>query len=339
MLTIDGSQGEGGGQILRSALTLSLLTGEPFRIEKIRAGRAKPGLLRQHLAAVKAAAEISAGETMGAELGSTSLTFVPGEVRPGNYHFAIGSAGATALVFQTVFLPLARQMVASRVVIEGGTHNLAAPPFEFLERAFLPAVAKMGFDAKLILHRHGFYPAGGGKLEAGIGPVRAGSGKFSAEDRGGLVSRGGEALFANLAVDIARREAAKLQEILALTDGEVMIREVKAAGPGNILWIEIRHERTVDVFTAHGELGVSAEQVAGKVARQVEKYLESGAAIGAHLADQLLMPLALAGGGRFTTTRPTPHTLSNIAVIEKFLPVEITISDAKQGERLIEVSL
>lgn len=339
MLTIDGSQGEGGGQILRSALTLSLLTGEPFRIEKIRAGRAKPGLLRQHLAAVKAAAEISAGETMGAELGSTSLTFVPGEVRSGDYHFAIGSAGATALVFQTVFLPLARQMVASRVVIEGGTHNLAAPPFEFLERAFLPAVAKMGFDAKLILHRHGFYPAGGGKLEAGIGPVRAGSGKFSAEDRGGLVSRGGEALFANLAVDIARREAAKLQEILALTDGEVMIREVKAAGPGNILWIEIRHERTVDVFTAHGELGVSAEQVAGKVARQVEKYLESGAAIAAHLADQLLMPLALAGGGRFTTTRPTPHTLSNIAVIEKFLPVEITISDAKQGERLIEVSL
>jgi RNA 3'-terminal phosphate cyclase (ATP) len=339
MLTIDGSQGEGGGQILRSALTLSMLTAEPFRIENIRAGRAKPGLLRQHLAAVRAAAQVSGATTTGVELGSTSLTFVPGDVHAGDYSFAIGSAGAASLVFQTVFLPLARQTSPSRVTIEGGTHNLAAPPFEFLERAFLPAVAKMGFDAKLILHRHGFYPAGGGKLAAEIGPVRAAAGKFTAEDRGGLVSRRGEAMFANLGVDIARREAAKLQELLALDDSEVMIREVKSAGPGNLLWIEIRHEHVVDVFTAHGELGVSSEQVAGKVARQVEKYVESGAAIGAHLADQLLMPLALSGGGRFTTTRPTPHTHSNIAVIEKFLPVEITIADAKQGERLIEVSL
>lgn len=339
MLTIDGSQGEGGGQILRSALTLSMLTGEPFRIEKIRAGRPKPGLLRQHLTAVKAAAEISGAKITGAELGSASVTFVPAEVRAGDYHFAIGSAGATALVFQTVFLPLARQAVASRVTIEGGTHNLAAPPFEFLERAFLPAVAKMGFDAQLTLHRHGFYPAGGGKLTAEIGPARAASGKFVAEDRGDLVSRQGEAVFANLPVDIARREATKLQEFLALAEGEVMIREVKAAGPGNLLWLEIRHAEATDVFTAHGELGVSAEQVAGKVARQVEKYIESGAAVGAHLADQLLMPLALSGGGRFTTTRPTPHTHSNIAVIEKFLPVEITITDSKLGDRLIEVAL
>ncbi|MGE0241669.1 MAG: RNA 3'-terminal phosphate cyclase [Parvibaculaceae bacterium] len=339
MLTIDGSQGEGGGQILRSALTLSMLTAEPFRIEKIRAGRGKPGLLRQHLAAVKAAALISAAQVTGVELGATELTFVPGEVRAGQYDFVIGSAGATALVFQTVFLPLARQASDSRVTIEGGTHNLSAPPFEFLERAFLPAVARMGFDAKLTLHRHGFYPAGGGKLEAEIGPARVAKDVFALEDRGGLVSRRGEAMFANLGVDIARREAAKLQDLLTLADGEVMIREVKAAGPGNLLWIEIRHEHAVNVFTEHGVLGVSSEQVAGKVARQVEKYVDSGAAVGAHLADQLLLPLALAGGGRFTTTRPTPHTLSNIAVIEKFLPVEITISDARQGERLIEVAL
>lgn len=339
MLTIDGSQGEGGGQILRSALTLSMLTGEPFRIEKIRAGRAKPGLLRQHLAAVKAAMEISAAKATGVELGSTSLTFAPSEVRAGDYGFAIGSAGAASLVFQTVFLPLARQGTASRVTIEGGTHNLAAPPFEFLDRAFLPSVAKLGFDARLTLHRHGFYPAGGGKLAAEIGPARPANGAFALEDRGALLSRRGEAVFANLGVDIARREMVKLQELLALADGEVTIREVKSAGPGNLLWIELRHEHAADVFTAHGELGVSSEQVAVKVARQVEKYVESGAAIGPHLADQLLMPLALAGGGRFTTTRPTPHTLSNIAVIEKFLPVEITISDTQQGERLIEVSL
>jgi len=339
MLTIDGSQGEGGGQILRSALTLSLLTGEPFRIENIRAGRAKPGLLRQHLAAVKAAAQISAAATTGVELGSTALAFAPGEVRAGDYAFAIGSAGAASLVFQTVFLPLARQTAGSRVTIEGGTHNLAAPPFEFLDRAFLPAVRRMGFDAKLTLHRHGFYPAGGGKLLAEIGPVRAAAEKYAVEDRGALVSRYAEAMFANLAVDIARRELSQLSELLALADGESKIREVEASGPGNLLWIEVRHEHITDVFTAHGEVGVSAEQVAAKVARQVEKYIGSGSAVGAHLADQLLLPLALAGGGRFTTTRPTPHTHSNIAVIEKFLPVEITISDTSRGERMIEVSL
>lgn len=339
MLTINGSQGEGGGQILRSALTLSMLTGEPFRIENIRAGRAKPGLLRQHLAAVKAAAQISNAKTGNVELGSTAITFEPGDVQPGDYAFAIGSAGAASLVFQTVFLPLARQQAASRVAIEGGTHNLAAPPFEFLERAFLPMAARIGFDAKLTLQRHGFYPAGGGKLVAEIGPLRAAPGKFALEERGALLSRQGEAVFANLAVDIARREAGRLQELLILGEDEVKIREVKSSGPGNLLWIEICHEQVSDVFTAHGEMGVTAEQVAGKVAKQVEKYIASEAAIGPYLADQLLLPLALAGGGRFSTTRPTPHTHSNIAVIEKFLPVEITISDAKHGERLIEVSL
>lgn len=339
MLTIDGAEGEGGGQILRSALTLSMLTGEPFRIENIRAGRAKPGLLRQHLAAVRAAAQICGGDAKGAELGSTALDFVPGEVSAGDYHFAIGSAGATCLVFQTVFLPLARQDKASRVVIEGGTHNLAAPSFEYLNRVFLPAIRPMGFDAELILHRHGFYPAGGGKLEAVIGPARPAAANFALEDRGALLSRQGEAVFANLVVDIARRETAKLAELLALSEDEVTIREVRSSGPGNILWIEIRHEHAVDIFSAHGAFGVTSEQVAAKVARQVEKYLESEAAVGPHLADQLLMPLALAGGGRFSTMRPTPHTHSNIAVIEKFLPVEIAIGEARLGERLIEVSL
>lgn len=339
MLTIDGAEGEGGGQILRSALTLSMLTGEPFRIENIRAGRAKPGLLRQHLAAVRAAAQICGAKVKGAELGSTALDFVPGEIAAGDYHFAIGSAGAACLVFQTIFLPLARQDKASRVVIEGGTHNLAAPSFEYLDRAFLPVVRCMGFDAVLTLHRHGFYPAGGGKLEAVIGPVRAGAGEFALEERGALLSRHGEAVFANLVVDIARRETVKLAQLLALAEDEVRIREVHSSGPGNILWIEIRHEHVVDIFSAHGAFGVSSEEVAAKVARQVEKYMESQAAIGPHLADQLLMPLALAGGGRFSTLRPTPHTRSNIAVIEKFLPVEISIGEARHGERLIEVSL
>ncbi|MFZ5676231.1 MAG: RNA 3'-terminal phosphate cyclase [Pseudomonadota bacterium] len=337
MLTIDGAEGEGGGQILRSALSLSMLTGEPFRIENIRAGRAKPGLLRQHLAAVRAAARICGAEIKGAELGATALDFVPGGIVPGDYHFAIGSAGAACLVFQTIFLPLARQDKPSRVVIEGGTHNMAAPSFDYLARVFLAAIRPMGFSATLTLHRHGFYPAGGGKLEAAIAPARPAAGRFTLEDRGRLLSRRGEAVFANLAVDIARREAARLVRLLALAEDEVKIREVDSSGPGNILWIEIRHEHAVDIFSAHGAFGVSSEEVAAKVARQVEKYIASEAAVGPHLADQLLLPLALAGGGRFSTLRPTPHTRSNITVIEKFLPVEIAIGDTPSGARLIEV--
>lgn len=336
MLTIDGAEGEGGGQILRSALTLSMLTGTPFRIENIRAGRSKPGLLRQHLAAVRAAAQICGGDVKGAELGATALDFVPGTITPGDYHFAIGSAGAACLVFQTIFLPLARQAAPSRVVIEGGTHNISAPSFEYLDRVFLPAVRPTGFEARLTLRRHGFYPAGGGKLDALIGPVRPAA-KLALEDRGSLLTRQGEAVFANLAVDIARREAVKLVRLLSLSEDEVKIREVESSGPGNILWIEIRHERAVDIFSAHGAFGVTSEEVAVKVARQVEKYMASEAAVGPHLADQLMMPLALARGGRFTTLRPTPHTRSNIAVIEQFLPVEITIEDTRQGDRLIVV--
>jgi len=336
MLTIDGAEGEGGGQILRSALTLSMLTGTPFRIENIRAGRSKPGLLRQHLAAVRAAAQICGGDVKGAELGATALDFVPGTITPGDYHFAIGSAGAACLVFQTIFLPLARQATPSRVVIEGGTHNISAPSFEYLDRVFLPAVRPTGFEARLTLCRHGFHPAGGGKLEAVIGPVRPAA-KIMLEDRGALLSRQGEAVFANLAVDIARREAVKLTRLLSLSEDEVKIREVESSGPCNILWIEIRHERAVDIFSAHGAFGVTSEEVAVKVARQVEKYMASEAAVGPHIADQLLMPLALARGGRFTTLRPTPHTRSNIAVIEQFLPVEITIGDTRQGDRLIVV--
>src|SRR2546428_9297761 len=160
MITIDGSFGEGGGQILRTALSLSLATGTPFRIENIRAGRKKAGLLRQHLTAVLAAAEIGAAEIEGATLGSTMLTFTPKSVRAGEYRFAVGTAGSGTLVFQTILPALLRASAATRVTIEGGTHNSAAPPFDFLDRTFLPLIRKMGATVSLKLERYGFYPAG-----------------------------------------------------------------------------------------------------------------------------------------------------------------------------------
>src|ERR1700722_15265155 len=161
MIEIDGSFGEGGGQVLRTALSLSLVTGQPFRIDNIRAGREKPGLLRQHLTAVLAAAEIGGATVEGATLGSTALTFSPGKVKPGEYRFAVGTAGSGTLVFQTILPALMLASAPSRITIEGGTHNHAAPPFDFLARTFVPLVERMGPKIRLQFERYGFYTAGG----------------------------------------------------------------------------------------------------------------------------------------------------------------------------------
>ena len=167
MIRIDGSFGEGGGQILRTSLSLSLATGKAFRIEKVRAGRERPGLLRQHLTAVLAAAEVGGAEVQGATLGSTELTFSPGAIRAGEYRFSVGTAGSGTLVFQTILPALMLAAKPSRIVIEGGTHNIAAPPFDFLARTFVPLLERMGPKVQLQFERYGFYPAGGGRFCAG----------------------------------------------------------------------------------------------------------------------------------------------------------------------------
>jgi RNA 3'-terminal phosphate cyclase (ATP) len=336
MLILDGSQGEGGGQILRTALTLSMLTGEAFRLENLRAGREKPGLLRQHLTAVRAAAEICGAKLAGDAMGSTVLEFVPGATSPGDYSFAIGSAGASCLVFQTVFLPLARQLVPSRITITGGTHNAMAPCFEYLDRVFLPMASRMGFDASIKLPRHGFYPAGGGKIVAEIAAAKPGS-PLVLEDRGKFVSRKASALFANLPGEIALREIRELRKLLSLAEEEATPCEVEADGAGNILIFEVAHDHVTEIFSVHGQLKVTSERVAQKVAREAEKYLAIPAAVGPHLADQLLLPMALSGGGRFTTLRPTPHTVTNAAIIEKFLPVEISVVNLDTQLRLLQI--
>src|SRR5215470_6307977 len=173
MIHIDGSEGEGGGQVLRTALSLSLVTGKPFQIEKIRAKRERSGLLRQHLTAVLAATEIGNARTEGAALGSKNLTFTPGKVRPGEYHFAVGTAGSGTLVLQTILPALMMTDGASRLVIEGGTHNMQAPPFDFLAKTFVPLLNGLGPKVALNLERYGFYPAGGGRFTVEIDPSSA----------------------------------------------------------------------------------------------------------------------------------------------------------------------
>ena len=320
MIRIDGSQGEGGGQILRTSLSLSLVTGQPFRIDNIRAGREKPGLLRQHLTAVQAAAEVGGAKLEGAVLGSTALSFCPGPVRAGEYRFAVGTAGSGTLVFQTVLPALMLAAAPSKVSIEGGTHNHAAPPYHFLARAFLPLVERMGPKVVLQFERYGFYPAGGGRFSAEIHPVSR-LGSLELGSRGEITSRRVHAVVANLPRHIAVREAETAAGMLNW-EAECHHIEVtrESTGPGNAVMVEVGSPAATEIFTAFGQLGISAENVAKQAAREAREFLASEAAVGEHLADQLLLPVALAGAGSFTAVKLNMHARTNMDVIAKFLP-------------------
>lgn len=337
MLTLDGSFGEGGGQIVRTALTLSMITGTPLRIERVRAGRKKPGLLRQHLTCVKAAERIASARVKGAELGATSFTFEPGAINAGQYEFAIGSAGSTTLVFQTILPALLRADAASRVTLKGGTHNPLAPTFDYLTRVFLPLLARMGVSVETKLYKPGFFPAGGGSWHALIQPARQ-LAPISLEEVGPVSGQHARADVANLPFDIAEREASEAVRLLNWPVHAAVPRSVKADGHGNVLALEIRRGDVAEMFTAYGARDVTAEQVAADAVAEARTYLAAGVPVGPHLADQLLIPMALAGAGSFLTMRPTDHTTTNIAVIEKFLPVEFDVTDAGDGRTRIAVS-
>jgi RNA 3'-terminal phosphate cyclase (ATP) len=327
MIRIDGSFGEGGGQILRTSLSLSLATGKAFHIENIRAGRERPGLLRQHLTAVLAAAEVGGAEVDGATLGSTALTFSPGQIRPGEYRFSVGTAGSGTLVFQTVLPALMLTSEPSRIVIEGGTHNTAAPPFDFLARTFLPLLERMGPKVDLQFERYGFYPAGGGRFCADVHPVKALNGIQIAE-RGEIVSRRAIGVVANLPRHIAQREVETVGKMLNWGPEQFSVQESRnSAGPGNIVMIEIGSREVTEIFSAFGQVALAAEKVASIAAREARDYLVSRAAVGEHLTDQLLLPLALAGSGSFTAQKINMHARTNMTVISEFLPVRFETRD------------
>ena len=338
MLTIDGSYGEGGGQILRTALALSLVTAKPFRIENIRAGRKNPGLLRQHLTAVNAATEISRAEVTGAAIGSRELTFAPGSVVSGNYAFAVGTAGSTTLVLQTVLPALLIASGKSKLILEGGTHNPFAPPFDFLEKAFLPLVNKMGPRVTAELDRPGFYPAGGGRMSVTIEPA-AELDRLDLAARGEVRARRARAVVANLPISIAERElkviARKLSWPREYTEAESIER---SPGPGNVVIIEIECEQVTEVFTGFGERGLRSEAVAEKAAQQARRYIGSEAAVGEYLADQLLIPMSMAGGGSFTTLPLSRHSTTNMEVIGRFLEVRIETSQLADRVWKVDVS-
>jgi len=337
MITIDGSQGEGGGQILRTSLALSMCTGRPFELTRIRAGRSKPGLMRQHLTCVNAAAEVSGAEVQGAELNSQQLSFTPGRVCAGDYSFNVGTAGSCTLVLQTVWPALMMADTPSRLTLGGGTHNPMAPPFHFLDRSYAPLMRRLGADFELTLHRLGFYPAGGGHIEAVIKPAEASLKPFDLLARGEKREAFAECFIPALHRAVAQRELTVVGQAMGWSEDQLRIGPARQnEGPGNALLATLAFEHVTEVFTQFGDKGVSAEQVANQLVRELRAYQVSDAALGEHLADQWALPLALAvwkrgGEAAYTCTSLTPHALTNFEMIEKFLPVRFATEAAGAG--------
>jgi RNA 3'-terminal phosphate cyclase (ATP) len=337
MIEIDGSVGEGGGQILRTSLALSMCTGTPFALERIRARRPKPGLMRQHLTCVNAAAEVCGAEAQGAELNSQTLRFVPGRVRAGTYRFNVGTAGSCTLVLQTVWPVLMLADASSQITLGGGTHNPMAPPFHFLERSLAPLMRKLGADVELRLRRLGFYPAGGGEIEATVHSAADALQAFDLTERGQKMASYAECLAPGLPCTVAQRELDHLGHALGWEREQLRTAVARQnEGPGNALMATLAHENLTEVFTQFGEKGVSSDRVARLLVDEVRDYQKSTAALGPHLADQWALPLALAvwkrqAAATYTCTELTDHAKTNFEVIEKFLPVQFTTEALAQG--------
>ncbi|CAN5164918.1 RNA 3'-terminal phosphate cyclase [soil metagenome] len=335
MLTIDGSYGEGGGQILRTSLALSLVTGKPFKLINIRANRTNPGLQQQHLTAVKAAVTISDATVEGDSKSSQSLVFEPGKVKPGKYEFDIGTAGSTTLVFQTILPPLMMCSEKSNLTFTGGTHNPHAPPFDYVNETYVPTLEQFGPVVKLELGRLGFYPPGGGVFSAVVNPVE----KLKTVEllrRGKILRRCARALLVRLSQRIGQKELDYVRNNMPDWGGGELRLDVSdnAVSAGNALTIQFECEYVTETFTAVGTRGLPAEKVAENAVGYARKYTESTAAVGEFLADQILIPFSLAGSGSYTADEITSHTETNIDTIKKFLDVDIKVFNEDTHHRI-----
>lgn len=324
MLVLDGSFGEGGGQIVRTSVSLAALTGKSIRLENIRAGRPKPGLRPQHLTAVRALAQITRAALTGDELGSTSLTFSPQGIFPGTYLFDVAettsSAGSVSLVAQTVLPVLLFAQAPSSLLIKGGTHVPWSPPAHYLAEIFLPALQQMGVAADLAIRQWGFYPQGGGEIQLQVNSVR----QLQAVEwttPPNLTDFQGLSAAANLPHHVMRRQSQSLRDHLP---GPLTIREEHAPsrGQGSFVFLKGPHAG----FSALGAKGKPAEHVACEAAQALTTFLASNTGVDCHLADQIVLYVALASGSsRFTTETVTSHLLTNIWVIEQFLEVKFDL--------------
>ncbi len=341
-VVLDGSEGEGGGQILRTALTLSLVTGRPFRIENIRANRKPPGLRPQHLACVRGAEAVSGGVTEGAVVGASRLSFTPGPVRAGEYLLDVGTAGSTPLVFQCLFFPLALAG-EGQLILRGGTHLPHSPSYHYLSWVWRTAAAAYGFDVQLQLRAAGFYPEGAGEWRAKILKRHEPPNLVELPTRGTLRQVNVTSFVAGLPLEIAERQgkaaAAALRERGIYSETENLpLPTLKSQG--TVVLIRLEFENTPAAFTALGEKGKRAEDVGREAAEEVARFMQAGGAIDPYLADQILLPAALLaarmlgpsspGTTRFTTSEITSHLTTNARVIERFLPVTISVNEGRE---------
>lgn len=340
-ITIDGSHGEGGGQILRTSLALSIITQRPLAMHNIRAGRAKPGLRRQHLTCVEAAAKLCNATVRGAAVGSQQLDFAPGEpTTETELEFDIGTAGSTTLVIQTILVPAIAARRPLRVTVVGGTHNPMAPPFDFIDRVFLPHLRAMGADLTATLERHGFVsgpPPGTRDVRAFYDEPTQDRGRITIEirpgalrpieivDVGEITDRHACAILARLPTHVAERELAIVRERLGFAPAECEVREVRSGGTANLLLLEVARGTARELITVHGEKGLRAETVANRACDELAAFLDHGAPVGVHLADQLLLPFAVAGGGRFRAAPLSLHATTNIDTIQRFLEMPVHV--------------
>ena len=351
---IDGSKGEGGGQILRTSLTLSCITGKSLHIENIRAARRNPGLAKQHLSCVQAACQICNGRCEGATQRSKVLDFQPGPVRSGDFNFDIGSAGSATLVIQTVLPALFLADRPSTITVTGGTHNPWAPPFDFLCETFLPAIAAGGFQGNCKLIKHGFFPAGGGKITFDVQPwQKSASGghqiiklcepslvrNSTTGDmiQKGKISNGASKEFqinariytAKLPAHIARRQEQLLLQSGLNIENIQHIEVIDSDGPGNCVMIRFCSSSRTTLFTAFGMRRKPSQEVVNEVVNLAKDYLASGAAIDRFLADQILIYMAISKAGSYTTNELSSHLLTNMEIIKKFLSVNFRIEQQK----------
>jgi RNA 3'-phosphate cyclase len=339
LIHIDGSIGEGGGQVLRTSLALALITGKAFRISKIRQCRSKPGLMAQHLKAVEAAQLVGAARVEGAHRGSQSLLFEPSGIHPGNFQLNIGTAGSTSLVLQTILVPLSFSTTGSVVSVKGGTHVPWSPCFHYLQLHWLHYMRRIGFNFQLELYTAGFYPRGGGHVCATVLPASP-IAPLNIVRRGPLRRIRGISAVANLNVQIAERQKARvLRRLRGTSDSiHIEIEQLHSPSTGSMLLLLAELENSQACFSSLGARGKSAEQVADETVDELLEFVATDGAIDHYLADQLILPLALAKGvSEVRTSRVTQHLLTNVEVVKNFIPVTIKVCGGSGGPGLISV--